>query len=242
MLILVLNLVLLHNNPTLAAVTAVSGGSATQFLSALAQAMAALLGLLFAFLLFRIRVLDQERVDDYRELKSEARALLQLGRSRPAILEQCGDDLSKIVEQFAYLPMRQLPISRLDWEMVNAHRRNWRRFQAQAPIVDRLTLEEMLLILNNLREINARLGNQYVDVQFTGFTIIAITKLSVFLGVSLILLPVVSAIDNLLSAPNIILTGVTAAMATWLIVISLELVARFRGVHRVFREARKIPA
>jgi hypothetical protein len=212
-----------------------------RFFSALSQALGALLGLLIAFLIFRMQGADQEIVSAYHEFKSEMRRLVHLAMDRPDALAILDDDLALVIRSFAYLRMEHLPIQSQDWvETTSGVMEKWLKLNEKMPRAIQLYFEQIILVLSNIEDSTSRLGVQLIHVVIMRLTVDAIAKLSLLLGTSLILLLAFGTIDRQGVFPELRLPTVFA-IVIWLLIALYELLAMTRRLYRDFQGQWEIP-
>lgn len=206
-----------------------------QFFSALAQALAALLGLLIAFLLFTMQRIDEKVDSARRALTDDIQALLHRAGQLSGDLEQLTEPFDRIIDHLIQMRVEQLTDqpdrASLDAALTDLDNRV-QALTGQLPRPAERCLKEILLTLQNVEESLRTLFIQRIAVMVTGLMIDTVVKLSILLGVALALILGFGAFDfqsmQLPSKLPVLAVAVTAGFLMMVLLILAELVMHTR--------------
>jgi len=230
-LIFVVALALSRGSDCVADLIEIPNHVAIQFFSALAQALAALLAFLTAFVVFTMQAIDQERHRAYRHFQSATSRLGDLILQHPEDLEVLGDELDVITgylhssmddlvldpSQVSYWADHAVPL--LDkCRQLYYHEQPWELKWHCRRILSTLQRAEHAL---------DRLNYQAVGAITVRLEIEAIAKLSFLLGMSLLLVLAFGTIDRQDVFPDMDLPIILASLA-WLMLTLIELALQVR--------------
>jgi len=202
---------------------------AIEFFSAVSQSLAALLGLLIVFLTFRIQAITSERLDHYRALQLQIDQLIRLTQELPLELQLFTDKLTEIIDYFVPLQMKDFPSSISEYylsswnQTLKTFRDASARMNQRLPRPERLRLQQILLVLNNVDEILEVFSSLYSIILDMNLMIMTIAKLSFLLGISLVFL-LLFGIVGLQSVFPDLSFPVVVTTAIWVLIALLELV------------------
>lgn len=205
---------------------------AIEFFSAVAQSLAALLGVLIVFLTVTSQLISQKRLDYYRALQMQIEQLIRLTLTLTTELGKFDEVLVEAINYLVPLQMKDFLI----WSSVASSEEvmletllanfkdEWVRNQHQLPLNTRLHLQQILLVLNNMEEIFEGFLMLYNHTLEVGRFILAIARLSFLLGVSLLFLLLFGIIELQDKLPEFSLP-VMVTLAVWVLIALLELVS-----------------
>lgn len=205
---------------------------AIEFFSAVAQSLAALLGVLIVFLTVTSQLISQKRLDYYHALQTQIEQLIGLTLTLPTELEELDELLVETINYLAPLKMKDFPI----WSsaasadeavmletLLHKFKAEWIESQQRVPLNTRLYLQQILLLLNNMEEILEGFLMLYNHTLEIGRFVLAIARLSFLLGLSLLFLLLFGIVELQNKLPDLSLpTMVTSAV--WVLIALLELV------------------
>lgn len=233
-IVFVVVLLLSRDGQLLASLVKIPDERMVGFLSTVSQAIAALLGLLIAALLFTFQSIKQSKDAAYGSLKSEMMNLIVLWQDRPESLKPLDKSIDMFIDSSAYETRENLRITLLagpeentpSWNdagnafneaLVNndIHRDNLSRD-------DNLYLSRLLATLNNAEEAYSATRLQLISGASTRLNLKTVYKLAGLLSASLLLLVVFSLEDVRGLFPDLTLP-VLFALITWAILALMEL-------------------
>ncbi len=218
----------------LAALVRISEDRMVGFLSTVSQAIAALLGLLIAALLFTFGGIKQSKDAAYGTLKAEMMNLIRLWQDRPESLKPLDESVEMFIESFAYLRREKLHKIQLLGPQKGKASWNEASDALYEAMVDNdirsvnlsrdddLYLSRFLATLNNVEEAYSAMGFQLISGVVTRSNLKLVYKLSGLLSVSLLLLVVFSLEDVGGIFPDLGLP-VLFALITWVLLSLMEL-------------------
>ncbi|GAA6614740.1 hypothetical protein [Scytonema sp. NUACC26] len=215
---------------------------AIEFFSAVSQSLAALLGVLIAFLTVISQLITQRRLDDYRALRTQIEQLIRLTQTLPSELGVFDKMLVEVIDYLVPLQMKDFPIwpSIIDDEqtiiledLLANFKHEWAEKQQQLPLAVRLYMQRILLIINNVEEILEGFLILYNRILEMGRFILAIARLSFLLGISLLFLLLFGIIELQNSFPDLTLP-IMLTLAIWVLIALLELVSNTWFVYKNF--------
>ncbi|MBW4692698.1 MAG: hypothetical protein KME27_13140 [Lyngbya sp. HA4199-MV5] len=205
---------------------------AIEFFSAVAQSLAALLGVLIVFLTVTSQLLSQKRLDYYRALQTQIEQLICLTSTLPTELGGFDEMLVGAINYLVPLKMKDFPI----WSSVASaeeaviletllakFKDEWAENQQHLPLAARLCLQQILLVLNNMEEIIEGFIMLYKQTSEIGRFVLAIARLSFLLGLSLLFLLLFGIVELQDKLPDISLP-IMVTLAIWVLIALLELV------------------
>lgn len=205
---------------------------AIEFFSAVAQSLAALLGVLIVFLTVTSQLISQKQLDYYRVLQTQIEQLICLSLTLPTELERFDEMLVETINYLVPLKMKDFPIwssvtgaeeAAMLETLLDKFKGEWAENQQRLPLNTRLYLQQILLVLNNTEEIIEGfliLHNHTIEI---GRFVLAIARLSFLLGLSLLFLLLFGIVELQDKLPDLSLpTMVTLAL--WVLIALLELV------------------
>jgi hypothetical protein len=205
---------------------------AIDFFSAVSQSLAALLGILIVFLTVTSQLIGQKRLDDYRALQTQIEQLICLTQMLPSELGIFNEMLVEMIGYLVPLQMKDFPIwsSTADDEQATIlenllanFKQLWAENQQQLSLSARLQLQQILLVLNNMKEIIDGFIALYDRILEIGRFVWAITRLSFLLGLSLIFLLLFGIVELQDKFPDLSFPIMTT-LAVWVLIALLELV------------------
>ncbi|OUL21670.1 hypothetical protein [Nostoc sp. 106C] len=202
---------------------------AIEFFSAVSQSLAALLGVLIVFLTFTSQLIAQRRYEDYYTLQIQIDQLIRLTQSLPSELNNFDETLIVVINYLVPLHLKDFPIYESSVEALSLSRllENFRnkssQVQQQCSLSTHLHLQQILLVINNMEEILERFSRLYNRILEVSRFILAITKLSFLLGVSLLFLLLFGIVDVQRKFPDLSLP-VIFSLAIWVLIALMELV------------------
>ncbi|MFB2895857.1 hypothetical protein ACE1CI_23355 [Aerosakkonemataceae cyanobacterium BLCC-F50] len=206
---------------------------AIEFFSAVSQSLAALLGVLIVFLTVTSQLAAQRRLDDYRVLQTQIEQLIYLTQTLPSELSMFDEMLVEVIGYLVPLQMKDFPIwlSTADGEqatilenLLTSFKQLWVENQKQLPLDARLRLQQILLILNNMKEITDGFLILYDRFLEIGRFVWAIVRLSFLLGLSLVFLLLFGIVELQDKFPDLSFPIMTT-LAVWVLIAILELVS-----------------
>lgn len=216
--------------------------AAIEFFSAVSQSLAALLGVLIIFLTVSSQLISQRRLDEYRVLQTQIEQLIHLTQSLPSELNTFDEMLMEMINYLAPLQMKDFPIESslanskqivILENLLTEFRQVWAEKQKQLSLADRLHLQQILLVLNNMDEILEEFLMLYNRILEVGQFILAIVRLSFLLGISLLFLLLFGIIELQNSFPDLSLP-IIITLAVWVLIALLELVGNAWFVYKNF--------
>jgi hypothetical protein len=231
----------------------ISPDGALQFLSGLSQALAALLAVSLAFLIFEMEGVDRERSNAFEVFRSQMNKLFELIRSRPTSeLTEFDGVAIMIADEFAALPREQLPLRIrrrrvADRSTANSGDDPWERWvqellkaddklRDEAPdLSETLYRRQVLLSMAKAEDALNRLQMQELRAVVSALIVRVIVKVALLLGVSLLLLLGFGTTVTASGWPDWSLPVLFALLA-WVLVTLLEMMRRARFYYRSFVE------
>ncbi|MBD1909185.1 MULTISPECIES: hypothetical protein [unclassified Leptolyngbya] len=216
--------------------------AAIEFLSAVSQSLAALLGVLIVFLTVSSQLISQRRLDEYRALQTQIEQLIHLTQTLPSELNAFDEMLMEVINYLVPLQMQDFPIESslakdektvILENLLTEFRQVWAEKQKQLPLAARLHLQQILLVLNNTNEILEEFLMLYHRILEVGRFILAIVRLSFLLGVSLLFLLLFGIIELQNSFPDLSLP-IMVTLTVWVLIALLELVGNTWFVYKNF--------
>lgn len=205
---------------------------AIEFFSAVAQSLAALLGVLIVFLTVTSQLTSQKRLDYYHALQTQIEQLICLTLTLPTELGEFDEMLVEAINYLVPLKMKDFPI----WSSVasaeeavmlenllNKFKDEWAENQQHLPLNTRLHLQQVLLVLNNMEEILEGFLMLYNRTLEIGRFVLAIARLSCLLGLSLLFLLLFGIVELQDKLPDLSLPTMVT-LAIWVLIALLELV------------------
>jgi hypothetical protein len=218
---------------------------AIEFFSAVSQSLAALLGVLIVFLTVTSQLTAQRRMDDYRALQMQIEQLIHLTQTLPAELSAFDKMLVQLINYLVPLQMKDFPI----WSsiandeqtvilenLLEKFRQEWTENQQQLSFDTCLHLQQILLVLNNMQEILEGFLMLYNRILELGRFVLAIARLSLLLGISLLFLLLFGIVDLQNKFPVLSLP-IVVTLAVWVSIALLELVSNTWFVYKNFHGA-----
>ena len=205
---------------------------AIEFFSAVSQSIAALLGVLIVFLTVTSQLIMQRRSDDYRALQTQIEQLICLAQTLPVELGMFDETLVEVIDYLVPLQMKDFPIrsSVVNTEqaiilenLLASFKQLWTEEQHILPLVARLHLQQILLVLNNMKEIIDGFLILYDRILEIGRFVVAISRLSFLLGLSLLFLLLFGIVELQDKFPDLSLP-IMVTLAVWVLIALLELV------------------
>lgn len=215
---------------------------AIEFFSAVSQSLAALLGILIAFLTVTSQLIAQHRLDYYRALQTQIEQLIHLTQTLPAELSGFDKMLVQLIHYLVPLQMKDFPV----WSsiandeqtvmlenLLEKFKQEWAENQQQHPLDACLHLQKILLVLNNTQEILEGFLMLYNRVLELERFVLAIARLSLLLGVSLLFLLLFGIVELQDKFPDLSLP-IIVTLAVWVLIALLELVNNAWFVYKNF--------
>ena len=204
---------------------------AIEFFSAVSQSLAALLGVLIVFLTFNSQLIAQRQHEDYYTLQIQIDQLIRLTQSLPPELSNFAETLIALINYLVPLHLKDLPIWPTSSQMLPLDKLldnfkneyEWAQVQQQCSLATHLHRQQILLVINNIEEIVEGFSRLYNRILEMSRFILAIIKLSLLLGVSLLFLLLFGIIDLQRKFPDLSLP-VIVSLAIWVLIALLELV------------------
>ncbi len=202
---------------------------AIDFFSAVSQSLASLLGVLIIFLTFNTQLIAQRRHEDYYTLQLQIDQLIRLTQSLPSELNHFEQTLIEVIDYLVPLHLKDFLISTtspqvlsLD-ELLKNFKNKSSQVQLQYPIVNHLQLQQISLVINNIKEIIEGFSKIYNHVLEMSRFIVAIAKLSFLLGISLLFLLLFGIVGVQSKFPDLSLP-IIVSLAIWVLIVLLEVV------------------
>ncbi|MDF5728516.1 MAG: hypothetical protein PUP92_10885 [Rhizonema sp. PD38] len=203
--------------------------AAIEFFSTVSQSLAALLGVLIVLLTFYSQLIGQRRMDYYRELQAQIHQLIRFTQELTSELSDFNPLLVEAIDYLVPLHLKDLPIRAStshvlpsDKLIANLKNESVKKKQ-QLSLAAHLNLQQILLILSNIEEILEGFSMLYNRILEIGRFILAIAKLSLLLGISLLFLLLFGIVDLQSKFPDLSLP-VIVALALCVFIVLLELV------------------
>ena len=202
---------------------------AIEFFSTVSQSLAALLGVLIVFLTFFSQLIAQRRLDNYRELQVQIHQLICFTQEHTSELSDFNKLLVEVIDYLVPLHLKDFPIWTSTSQVLPLDRLiadfnyEWTHEKQQLSLANRLNLQQILLILNNIEEILEGFSTLYNRILEMSRFVLAIAKLSFLMGVSLLFLLLFGIVDLQRKFPDLSLP-VIVALAIWIFIVLLELV------------------
>ena len=202
---------------------------AIEFFSTVSQSLAALLGVLIVFLTFSSQLIAQRRLDNYRELQVQIHQLICFTQEHTSELSNFNKLLVEVIDYLVPLHLKDFPIWASTSQVLPLDRliagfnHEWTHEKQQLSLANRLNLQQILLILNNIEEILEGFSTLYNRILEMSRFVLAIAKLSFLMGVSLLFLLLFGIVDLQRKFPDLSLP-VIVALAICVFIVLLELV------------------
>ncbi len=204
------------------------------FFSSLSEALAGLLGLLIAFLLFTMERTYQEVNAGYQTLNAEIRELARLASERPSGLEDFDDDLARTIDSLAHSRGDRIvagqggsPLAALVEKLEAADE----GLSRQA----RLHARQVMFTLRVIQQTQHTISIQHIAAVGSGLMIQVIVKLALLIGAALALMLLFGATPHGGTWSSIKMT-VIAAILVWVFLILVELVIHTQLLYRDLRQ------
>jgi hypothetical protein len=222
---------------------------AIEFFSAVSQSLTALLGGLIVFLTVTSQLIAQRRLDDYRALQTQIEQLICLTQTLPSELGMFDEMLVEVIDYLVPLQMKDFPVwsSTADDEqatilenLLASFKHLWAENQQQLPLAARLQLQQILLVLNNMKEIIDGFIILYDRILEIGRFVWAIARLSFLLGLSLVFLLLFGIVELQDKFPDLSFP-IMVTLAVWVLIALLELVGDtwfiYKNLHGPWKRA-----
>ncbi|MDF5721367.1 MAG: hypothetical protein PUP91_12995 [Rhizonema sp. PD37] len=203
---------------------------AIEFFSTVSQSLAALLGVLIVLLTFYSQLIGQRRMDYYRELQAQIHQLIRFTQELTPELSDFNPLLVKTIDYLVPLHLKDLPIRAstsqvLPLDKLIANLKNeWVDKKQKFSLAAHLNLQQILLTLSNIEEILEGFSMLYNRILEIGRFILAIAKLSLLLGISLLFLLLFGIVDLQSKFPDLSLPVIVAlAMCVFIVLVELVL-------------------
>ncbi len=202
---------------------------AIEFFSTVSQSLAAMLGVLIVLLTFYTQLIAQRRTDDYRELQAQIHQLIRFTQELTPELSDFNHILVEVIDYLVPLHLKDLPIRAytpqvLPLDKLIADLKNqWVEEKQQLSLAAHLNLQQISLTLSNIEEILEGFSTLYNRILEIGRFILAIAKLSLLLGISLLFLLLFGIVDLQSKFPDLSLP-VIVALAICVLIVLVELV------------------
>ncbi len=202
---------------------------AIEFFSTVSQSLAALLGVLIVFLTFSSQLIAQRRLDNYRQLQVQIHQLICFTQEHTSELSNFNKLLVEVIDYLVPLHLKDFPIWASTSQVLSLDRliagfnHECTHEKQQLSLANRLNLQQILLILNNIEEILEGFSTLYNRILEMSRFVLAIAKLSFLIGVSLLFLLLFGIVDLQRKFPDLSLP-VIVALAIWIFIVLLELV------------------
>lgn len=241
-LVLILSYFLSRDGRVLATYVHITTEGAMQFLSGVSQALAALLALSLAFLIFEMEGVDRERNNAFGIFRSQMYKLFELTRSRaPDEMKDFDLALIAILDEFAHASREDLP---LRFNQRSPEEDRWERLvqdlikvsdsvENKRDIPELLYQRQVQVLLTIAEDALNRLQIQVIRAVASVLIIRLISKLALILGASLLLLLAFGTTDVRGVLPDLTIPLLFALLA-WLLITLLELVDRARFYYSSF--------